>query len=627
MSLDTVERDIRILSILPGHFDVPIQCRLDTVSLDVFHTPDLSQRSDYVQPSSGSDSRLSWHSNEKDNISQDAPTTQIQDRCFCTAKVCQCYEALSYTWGSSSDGDAIIVDERRKPVTRNLFLALRRLRQKDKIRRLWVDALCIDQSNIPERNHQVGMMGQIYSFATDVIVWLGDTKELIDEGHQHYFEFSFADEMRPITRSEDDQVRKLGAAISNTNIPWWTRTWVVQEFSLARRLPKMQYSNIELSFLDFVNIADLLVRCATSEYAVLQVSKLLEFLMGFLATSAFNMRSFSDLAVVFATTATFDPRDRIYALLSVVSPSIARQIVPDYNKSVADVFVEATYAEISSLRSLLLLKLVRCRGKSGDMAHLPSWAVDFASLSEYDYRSIRSGWFGSSKWTHSSPGTLTPPTLGLDGCQLMLQGLVFGTVHTSVQLRWGAHTEHTMLSKAAFKRLRLILDQLHYRLEGMDHGDDDQMAFEMTDKGSFHVQRLIIAFTKQINKIWSSQIDANARVDLKHAIEAWILDGVEGEHTEDINVLLDSWWSYVRNFKGRPALFVTTSGFIGLAPGSVSTGDTIALVHGESFPVIVRPGAGCYTFQGFTFINGIMRDELMRQLLDVRLEAKEFWLR
>lgn len=37
------------------------------------------------------------------------------------------------------------------------------------------DALCIDQSNIEEKNVQVPLMGRVYSKAVSVLIWLGDT--------------------------------------------------------------------------------------------------------------------------------------------------------------------------------------------------------------------------------------------------------------------------------------------------------------------------------------------------------------------------------------------------------------------------------------------------------------------
>jgi Heterokaryon incompatibility protein (HET) len=60
------------------------------------------------------------------------------------------------------------------PVTANLEVALRHLRHKSVERILWIDAICIDQSNIEERNQQVPLMKAIYSNTEAVRAWLGD---------------------------------------------------------------------------------------------------------------------------------------------------------------------------------------------------------------------------------------------------------------------------------------------------------------------------------------------------------------------------------------------------------------------------------------------------------------------
>src|SRR6266536_764396 len=56
----------------------------------------------------------------------------------------------------------------------NLVSALRHLRLKDIARTMWVDAICIDQSNIDERGHQVALMTKIYSLAKCDLLWIGD---------------------------------------------------------------------------------------------------------------------------------------------------------------------------------------------------------------------------------------------------------------------------------------------------------------------------------------------------------------------------------------------------------------------------------------------------------------------
>jgi len=84
------------------------------------------------------------------------------------------YEALSYVWGSPTPTDPISCHGEDILVTANCISAMRHLRHKKKPRTLWIDAICIDQSLMDERNHQVGLMGDIYSKAKRVVIWLGE---------------------------------------------------------------------------------------------------------------------------------------------------------------------------------------------------------------------------------------------------------------------------------------------------------------------------------------------------------------------------------------------------------------------------------------------------------------------
>lgn len=81
------------------------------------------------------------------------------------------YNALSYAWGSISDAvEQLVVDGvvimMRDPVPS----ALRTLRSETTPKVFWVDALCIDQSNLAERSHQEQQMGYIYQQASVVQV-------------------------------------------------------------------------------------------------------------------------------------------------------------------------------------------------------------------------------------------------------------------------------------------------------------------------------------------------------------------------------------------------------------------------------------------------------------------------
>lgn len=100
------------------------------------------------------------------------------------------YEALSYVWGEPkplginnytvSLGDKH--DSSSLELTRSLYEALKRLRLKDRSRRIWADQICINQQDDEDRGMQVGLMGLIFKKASHVLVWLGLDEMKIAEG-------------------------------------------------------------------------------------------------------------------------------------------------------------------------------------------------------------------------------------------------------------------------------------------------------------------------------------------------------------------------------------------------------------------------------------------------------------
>lgn len=85
------------------------------------------------------------------------------------------YEALSYCWGDLEKCSPIVCDGVPFKITHNLKLALNSLRLPDRERILWVDAVCINQDDMSEREQQVSIMREIYSRAQRTIVYLGET--------------------------------------------------------------------------------------------------------------------------------------------------------------------------------------------------------------------------------------------------------------------------------------------------------------------------------------------------------------------------------------------------------------------------------------------------------------------
>ncbi|OTA93654.1 hypothetical protein M434DRAFT_395471 [Hypoxylon sp. CO27-5] len=122
------------------------------------------------------------------------PCDTEEDDVSCVLKVAELgpdtrYAALSYVWGDPEVTKDIIVNGIMLPVTTNLESALRQFRKTGfpkgcledigEITQLWVDAICINQKDTKERNHQLTLMASIYNNATSVLSWLG----LPDENH------------------------------------------------------------------------------------------------------------------------------------------------------------------------------------------------------------------------------------------------------------------------------------------------------------------------------------------------------------------------------------------------------------------------------------------------------------
>jgi hypothetical protein len=157
------------------------------------------------------------------------------------------YEALSYVWGDASDTRPIRLCGQPFHVTVNLESALRNLRQTDRPCILWVDALCINQRNVSERNKQVSLMDQIYTRATQVIVWLGQcsaSRELVIDAIEklgsnedlHWIPQAASSALSLGSQNADSQQDHFTRLTLFLTDPWWKRVWTLQEFVLARKI-------------------------------------------------------------------------------------------------------------------------------------------------------------------------------------------------------------------------------------------------------------------------------------------------------------------------------------------------------------------------------------------------------
>lgn len=131
------------------------------------------------------------------------------------------YEALSYVWGDAKEQLPIFIHGNRIEVTSTLHTALVHLRNHSIHRVLWIDAICIDQQNQVEKEHQIQFMATVYSQAYRVLVWLG---EAAADSDLVFREIQSDEAKGSVSASDEERIQLAGLALLQR--PWFRRVWV-----------------------------------------------------------------------------------------------------------------------------------------------------------------------------------------------------------------------------------------------------------------------------------------------------------------------------------------------------------------------------------------------------------------
>jgi hypothetical protein len=287
------------------------------------------------------------------------------------------YKALSYVWGDVNDFMQIRLNGEAFNVGVNLWHAIRRLRHLDKPEVFWIDALCINQNDIPERNAQVLIMGDIYEQAEEVVIWLGeeaDDSSLAFDliriwGAAGHF-FSGSVDRLPI---ESEVAQRLLNDLSTTAFeprrslallrllirPYWRRIWVLQEVARARKrtlvcgndrldMYPLFAANFFWEKIDDPAYADLVKGADGFIYdAIIKLNTIRAFLHTLHEIDKAN----TPISIILYRTREFfatDPRDKIYGLLGLpVLKSL--HIKPDYSLTVEEVYTQFSLAVLDQL--------------------------------------------------------------------------------------------------------------------------------------------------------------------------------------------------------------------------------------------------------------------------------------
>jgi Heterokaryon incompatibility protein (HET) len=129
------------------------------------------------------------------------------------------FEALSYSWDSQTLSHPILCRQLfagpdvyfTLNVTYNCLAALKRFRLSDLPRPLWIDSICIDQTNVEERNQQVSLMGELYPSARHVTVWLGEKDEATEQAMK--FITNFGDGIINVDKSVEKRKDEVSALL------------------------------------------------------------------------------------------------------------------------------------------------------------------------------------------------------------------------------------------------------------------------------------------------------------------------------------------------------------------------------------------------------------------------------
>ncbi|KAK1701766.1 heterokaryon incompatibility protein-domain-containing protein [Colletotrichum acutatum] len=333
----------------------------------------------------------------------------------------QSYVALSYVWGDLSDLQLVYVNDHEVYIGRNLSEALRHLRRRDRPIRLWTDALCINQNDIAERNHQVHQMRNIYSSALETVIYLGDhdgsnTTTSAWNFLERQSEWALnkdgnEDTQLPFTLEEDLIYFRGDVAdveLSVLKKAWFLRVWVLQEVVVSKKV-SIQCGHRRVPWNDFCKLILLnpryhdrygysmqaiervdIVRDMFQARCAYQESHNLAQLRPSWHTHVTNYGGRSahiiDMLARARQLEASDPRDKIFALLGI-STNVDldnRLMAVDYGKSKVEVQTDLARYIMEEHKSLDILSYVihSINGLSslrsfGQADALPSWVPDW----------------------------------------------------------------------------------------------------------------------------------------------------------------------------------------------------------------------------------------------------------
>jgi hypothetical protein len=531
------------------------------------------------------------------------------------------YEAISYCW-SQGIGDNIEdtwdfemkCGEDTIKVPRNLGRALRRLRYRNRPRRLWMDSVCIDQQNIKEKSSQVALMGEIFAKATRVVVWLGEEDsntecayriiELLVQAASILAKRDEATTLQDVFTKQLTEVAGL-RAISRNEIQvmadlfqraWLGRAWVYQESVVARETV-VKTGSFEVAGSAIVSVIECKRQYGMSyiwskpknspaldrAYAMfLPLKKRLDFGTHFWEDIFWALRARRGAK-------TADPRDVIYSLLGIAAGRKSSLIKPDYTLPwqllyiwVARKIIEETH-KLDILGELIAVPTVVDHISNTLPSWVPDWRISIEEGVKFNINSNIEA--GPNRRVFSSTGISLVSLIKNEESfsrKLKLRGIDMGIVK-SVQpsAGWDSWRDfHHFLSDEIYWPTREPMPLARIKMLSLDASYWDPKNPDYVSKGVIHC------------------------VD---NYEEYLRGEKEKVDLTIMNKLT----------RLRRKVLISSGGFFGVVPESVKVGDHIFLLPGAEFPVVLRKHpteAVEYQFVGEGYLHGLMHGQGMEMV-------------
>ncbi|KAK3625014.1 hypothetical protein LTR56_020658 [Elasticomyces elasticus] len=436
--------------------------------------------------------------------------------------------------------------------------------------------------------------------------------------------------------------------------PWWTsRVWCVQDYVLGKKI-YLCYGRTEMLY----NRKPFGVLCKAYQAHSGTTLRVLNRLERILYNYELEKpKSLLEAARMTKDAAAGDPRDKVYALLGILPHAATDRIMPDYTLSPWKVYAQPTFASMIAANSLDSLALATA--KPSTEPDLPSWALHFSRVSTAPQPGLEgfvyTGWEESDVEDDEDEDTGVrwpgcdlagpPASLSQDMRQLSVQGITFATVSAfyhcpSVPANikdddsiTRLYSEDSTLMRPSEDELLMLLRSAKGHLvgEGPEPGYNEiaYLADSSQDKKMLNDSPLAslrrkegsIPSAEDIIGPWLESWDRE--VNLQNPF-----DGGESGHGADVRGARTSAIAFVGYGQTWGVLdcFAMSNGFVGMASVAVLEGDTITLVNGCKYPVLLRSYGANWKFVGICLIHGIDHGQLLEIWDRVELRNEDFVL-